>query len=293
MNATQKIIVLGAGSLVAPWLLKRFTQKGMSGHFYSRKKISFDQADNFTWRMLDITRPTNFSPDAILISLLPLWLLPPLLPQLKNCRHLIAFSTTSIYGKNDSPNPAEQKLIKKIKEAEKKIIRISEKQKIPWTILRPTLIYDGHSDQNITAIAKFILKWRVLPVAKPARGLRQPVHANDLAAAVVSAAENRSSYNRSFNLGGGEILSYCQMVQRIFQAMGKPPRIIPLPLKLILTTCNLANLITPKGPNAAIFIRMNQDLIYDFTDAVKALNYTPRPFLPDFQKIRKKSISLK
>ena len=287
MKTPLQIIVLGASSLIAPWLLKRLTQKGMSGHFYSRKKINVDQADNFTWKALDITLPTNFSPDSILINLLPLWLLPPLLPQLQNCQHLIAFSTTSVYGKNDSPNLTEQKLIKTIKEAEKKVIRISAEQRIPWTILRPTMIYDGHSDQNITAMAKFIQKWRILPVANPATGLRQPVHADDLATAVVAAVENPSSFNRSFNLGGGEILSYHQMAQRIFQAMGKPPRIIPLPLKLILTTCNLVNLITTKGPNAAMFMRMNQDLIYDFTNAVKALNYNPRPFLPDFQKFKK------
>lgn len=282
--ATKKdinIIILGAGSLIAPWLVTQLRQKGIGGQCYSRRKIHLDKIDTFSWERLDITQPAKFRPESIVISLLPLWLMPPLLPQLEDCQHLIVFSTTSIFSKCDSPNPEERELIKKIKAAEKKVIQTSTVKKIPWTILRPTLIYDGQYDQNITAIAKFIQRWRVLPVASPAKGLRQPVHADDIAAAVVAAIKNPSSYNHSFNLAGGEILTYHQMVQRIFCAMGKPSRILPIPLKIILAICKTIRFITP-GPNAAMFIRMNQDLVYDFSDARQALNFTPRHFQPDF-----------
>ena len=294
MTLRPNIIILGASSLIAPWILKRLAQKNYNGQCFSRTQISVEGANNFIWHELDITVPNRFTPlsQSVVISLLPLWLLPPLLPRLEECQQLIAFSTTSIFGKSDSPNLEEQKLIKTIKTAEEEMIKISAEMKIPWTILRPTLIYDGQNDQNITAMARFIQKWRVLPLARPANGLRQPVHADDLAAAAVSTIGNPSAYNRNFNLGGKEILTYQQMSRQVFKALGKPSRILPLPLKLILTTCNLVNLITTKKPNAAMFMRMNQDLIYDYTNAVKALNYSPRPFLPDFQKIEKNSVSI-
>ncbi len=282
MTTTPNIIVLGASSLIAPWLVKRLSQIGLGGQCHSRKQIDFAKADTFIWKELDISHPMDFSPESIVISLLPLWLLPPLLPQLQNCRHLIAFSTTSIFSKSDSPDPKERKLIKRIKAAEKKIIQESNVKEIPWTILRPTLIYDGQYDQNITAIAKFIQRWRILPIASPANGLRQPVHADDVASAVVAAIENRSAYNRCFSLGGGEKLTYRKMVQRIFQSMERPLRILPLPLKTIIAISWLLKLVPADRANAAMFIRMNQDLVYDFTDARKALNYKPRPFQPDF-----------
>lgn len=282
MTTNANVIILGANSLIAPWLMERLSQTGLKGQCYSRKKKFTDKTGAFTWKELDITTPVNFCPESIVISLLPLWLIPPILPQLQNCQHLIAFSTTSIFSKSKSPNPQERELIKKIKGAEEKIIQASTIGKIPWTILRPTLIYDGQHDQNITAIAKFIQKWRTLPIAGPANGLRQPVHADDVALAVVAAIREPSSYNRSFNLGGGEVLSYRQMVQRVFDSMGKPSMILPLPLKLIIAICRLVELFTTDGPNAAMFIRMNQDLIYDFTDARHTLNFNPRPFQPEF-----------
>jgi len=264
--------------------VKRLTRTGLGGQYYSRRKISFGRTDNFTWQSLDITYPTEFSPQSqsIVISLLPLWLLSSLLPRLQGCQQLIAFSTTSIFGKSDSPNPEEQKLIKSIQTAENEIVQVMEEQRIPWTILRPTLIYDGQNDHNITAMAQFIQKWQILPVAGPANGLRQPVHADDLAVAVVATIQNPLSYNRSFNLGGGEILTYQKMAQKVFQAMGKRSWILPLPHKLIYTICGLLKLMIKDGPNAAMFMRMNQDLAYDLTDARQALNYTPRPFQPDF-----------
>jgi len=282
MSRSPNIIILGASSLIARWLVKRLTQTGFNGQCFSRKQIHIDKADTFTWNPLDKKLPINLIPESIVVSLLPLWLLPLLLPQLHDCQQLIVFSTTSIFSKKDSPNPEERKLVNLIQTAEKTIIQTATVKKIPWTILRPTLIYDGRYDQNITAIAKFIQRWKILPVASPANGLRQPVHADDVAAAVVSAIKNPASYNRSFNIGGGEILTYRQMVQRVFQAMEKPVTILPLPPKAILATCWLLNNLTSAGPNAAMFQRMNQDLAYDFTNARQDLNYKPRPFQPDF-----------
>lgn len=292
MTPRPNIIILGGSSFIAPWMSKRLAQKNYNGQYFSRTQVSLKRADNFTWQALDITVPNSFNPQSqsVVISLLPLWLLPPLLHQLKECRQLIAFSTTSIFGKNDSPNLEEQKLIQAIKAAEKKITKKSAEHKIPLTILRPTLIYDGQNDQNITAMARFIQKWRVLPVAGPANGLRQPVHAEDVAVAAISAINNPASYNRSFNLGGGEILTYQQMAQTVFKAMGKKARILSLPPNLIHTICRLLNRVTRKGPNAAMFIRMNQDLVYDLTNARKVLNYAPRPFQPCFSLYHKKEI---
>lgn len=286
MTIRPNILILGAGSLITPWLTKRLIEKGWRGQCYSRTKIDLDRASNFIWQVVDSNCPENFHPrsQSIVISLLPLWLLTPLLPRLKDCDclQLIAFSTTSIFGKSTSSDPAEQNLVQKIKNAEKDIVRSATQQGLPWTILRPTLIYDGCNDRNISAMAQFIKKWRILPLARPASGLRQPVHADDLAAAVVATLQNSVSFNRCFDLGGGEILTYRQMAQRVFEALGKHPRILFLPPVLIRVVCGLLNLVTRKGPNAAMFTRMNQDLIYDLTNAQQALNYTPRRFRPEF-----------
>jgi nucleoside-diphosphate-sugar epimerase len=55
------------------------------------------------------------------------------------------------------------------------------------TLLRPTLIYGCGLDQNISRLARIIRLCRCMLVAGQARGLRQPVHADDLAALAVAA----------------------------------------------------------------------------------------------------------
>lgn len=286
MTNQPHIHILGAGSLINPWLVKRLTEEGLSGHCYSRTQIKLPTATNFRWQALDVTRPEDFAPEpgSIIISLLPLWLLPPILPQMKDSLQLVAFSTTSVFGKSSSANKVEQLLVEKIATAEKTIIQNTEELEIPWTILRPTLIYDGKNDDNITAMAKFIKKWHILPIAGPGTGMRQPVHADDLAAAVISALQNKASYNRSFNLGGGETLSYHQMAVRIFEILEKKPLIVSLPTQPIVAGCKLLDLLLSKKVNSEMFVRMNQDLAYDQSDAQQCLHYAPRTFQPIFDK---------
>ena len=79
---------------------------------------------------------------------------------------------------------------------------------IPWTVLRPALIYGLGLDRNVTAAARFIRRWHCFPLGGPGKGLRQPVHADDLAAAALAALDLPAAEGQSFNLGGGETLSY-------------------------------------------------------------------------------------
>jgi hypothetical protein len=285
MTTRPNILILGAGSLIAPWLVKRLSQKGFSGQCYSRSQINFELGDNFTWYPLEACLPEGFHPQplSVVISLLPLWLLPSLLPQLQDCHQLIALSTTSIFSKVDSPDPAERRVIQQILEAEAQIINHCKQHQTPWTILRPTMIYDGRFDANVTAIANFINKWHILPLAKPANGLRQPVHADDLAAVVATAINNPASFQRAFNLGGGETLSYLEMVKKIFDVVGKRPRIIKVPTGILRAICRFSRQDSAVQSRVAMFTRMNQDLEYDWSEAHDTLNYSPRSFNPRFR----------
>ena len=113
---------------------------------------------------------------------MPLWLVPPLLPRLAGSRQLIVFSSTSVFTKATSKDPNERSVAEDLAAAETKIAEFCTAKNIHWTILRPTMIYGGGRDRNVSAIARFIERWGVFPLVYPAKGLRQPVHADDLPA---------------------------------------------------------------------------------------------------------------
>src|SRR3569832_1866975 len=63
-----------------------------------------------------------------------------------------------------------------------------------------------------------------------ASGLRQPVHAEDVAAACLAAMNAEKVLCGAYNLSGGEILRYRDMVMKIFAAMGRRPLLFSIPL---------------------------------------------------------------
>ncbi|MBY0428636.1 MAG: hypothetical protein K2Q32_05395, partial [Alphaproteobacteria bacterium] len=155
-EAKQQVLVLGGGSLVGKYLLPLLAEAGYRGYVVSRKKT--DTGLHFAWL------PTNEVQDAswhlhdraVIISLWPIWLLGPIMPQFLGASQLITLSSTSLFGKAGSLDKQELELVKKISAAEEVVRVNSETFRIPYTILRPTLIYDCISDQNITFMAKII-----------------------------------------------------------------------------------------------------------------------------------------
>jgi nucleoside-diphosphate-sugar epimerase len=114
------------------------------------------------------------------------------------------------------------------------------------------------------------------------KGLRQPVHAADVAQACLAAMQNEGAQCQSFNLSGGDVMSYQEMVARIFLAMGKTPRFIPIPLALCAVAFSVLRLLTRnKYLTMAIVERMNQDLVFEHSEAAEKLNFVPRNFRLD------------
>jgi nucleoside-diphosphate-sugar epimerase len=270
----DKVLVLGSGSQLWPYLADVLQSAGYSG-YCSGRQAPEGNANRFLW-----VPPAESPTDAErVISLLPLWLLAERMDVMANCRQLIAFGSTSSLIKEHSRDPREQAVAARLKWAETTIADRCKQRGTTWTILRPTLIYGAGRDRNITAVAQFISRWRFFPVAWPGTGSRQPVHAADLAMAAVACLDHPAASNAAFNLGGGETLPYRAMIRRIFHAMGRPARILYLPAILPALVMRLVGMHGEFSP--ALFHRMNMDLAFDFSSASNAFGYNPRPFIPE------------
>src|ERR1700716_2292224 len=73
---------------------------------------------------------------------------------------------------------------------------------------------------------------RPMPLVGGGPGLRQPVHAEDLAIGAISAAGNSAAINKFYSLPGGETLAYSEMISRIFDGLGTPRRTVSVPPSL-------------------------------------------------------------
>jgi len=210
-------------------------------------------------------------------------LLPGALPYLFNglLKRVIVFSSTSVLTKLDSEIPAEREMWRKLADAEEQIVAACARHNVEWTILRPTLIYAEGRDQNITPLSRLIKRFGIMPAIGGAAGLRQPVHAEDLAIGAIAAAGSASAANKFYSMPGGETLTYREMVGRIFDALRRPRRTVPVPAWLWRAAFAFVRPLFP-GANVAMGTRMMVDMTFDCSPAQQDFGWNPRSFQPRF-----------
>src|SRR6201991_1007338 len=197
-------------------------------------------------------------------------------------KRVVAFSSTSIMTKMDSEIDGERDAMKRLADAEELIGKICEANGISWTILRPTIIYAEGRDKNLTPLSRLIGRFGFMPVVGGGAGLRQPVHAEDLALGAIAAAASPAAANKIYALPGGDTLSYREMIERIFDGMKLPRRIIPVPALLWRAVFIWTGRLFP-GANVAMGIRMMRDMAFDGRPAKADFGWQPRGFHPVFK----------
>lgn len=194
---------------------------------------------------------------------------------------VVAFGSTSVHIKADSPDPAERELALRLGQAEARVREAALARGAAATLLRPTLVYGAGTDRNLSRIAALARRHGFFALPHDALGLRQPVHVDDLASAAVAALSLTEPGVRAYDLPGGETLAYRQMVARVLAALRPPARLWVLPGPLFALAAGLARMLGVHDAGAAVLARMRQDLAFDVSAATRDLAYAPRPFRPE------------
>jgi nucleoside-diphosphate-sugar epimerase len=280
------VIVSGATSQVGYFLLPRLAKAGFRVHALSREARLPHYAIHplITWHQTDISDGWK---DPVIqsvphyIHLAPLWLLPDILDTLfhEGVRRIVALGSTSVFTKADSPNPQEHEVARKLAEAEETLIAKCNKHLISWTLFRPTMIYGCGMDKNVTMISKFIKRFGFFPIVGDGRGYRQPVHADDIAYACEKVMNTPATFNRDYNLTGGQLIQFRGMVEAIFLALGTRPRIVTIPRGIMVALIKIAAHIRGFNQiNKEMIERVNHDICFDSSEARRDFGYCPRPF---------------
>jgi len=283
-HARADSLVIGATGVVGGFLLQGLIARGERPFALSRMTRP---AGSARWIVGDLTGPAQLKIPSVatLYCTADASLLAPVLdrfctPALKR---VVVFSSTSVMTKMDSEIVAEREALARLAEAERAIAATCEAHSVEWTILRPTLIYAEGSDSNITPLSRLIRRFGFMPLVGGAAGLRQPVHAEDLAEGAIAAAASPAAANRIYSLAGLETISYREMIGRIFDGMKRPRRMLPVPVWLWRAAFLAAKPLYPTA-NVAMGIRMMQDMAFDASPAVKDFGWKPRPFHPVFDE---------
>ncbi|MBV6806209.1 NAD-dependent epimerase/dehydratase family protein [Xanthomonas euvesicatoria] len=194
---------------------------------------------------------------------------------------IVAFGSTSVEVKEHSIDAAERDVAQRLATAEQVLFSAARARGASATVLRPTLVYGAGRDKTLTQIAGLAQRTGAFVLPANATGLRQPVHVEDLASAALAVVGQPATQQRSYAVGGGEVLAYTQMVERVLEALPRPARLYQVPPSLFgLALTAAQRLGRLRGLNAAALQRMREDLVFDLEPARRDFGYAPRAFRP-------------
>lgn len=274
------VVVVGANSQIGDYLLARLQLAGCAVYRLERQSLQTGNAVmiNVSTAAVDSDRA---SVDA-LVSLAPLPLIEQVLSIAERlcCSRVIAFGSASRFSKEISSSAIEREFSRQQAQAEEVFQQRAEALGIAWTLFRPTMIYGAGRDQTVAQIARVARRVCCFPVLMGATGKRQPVHADDLAAACIQALCVHETFGRAYNLGGAEQLEMREMIRRIFYSVRRRPILLPLPYWVFRVLLVAAKRLPGLGfLRREMIDRMYIDLIVDNADAVADFGYSPRGFL--------------
>jgi NADH dehydrogenase len=107
--------------------------------------------------------------------------------------------------------------------------QVVQNSKIPYTILRPTLVKNG---VEYLAFQTYVLKTPILFLPLKGRAIKRPVLASDLAQGIVEASVSYNTLNKTYALAGAKPYTLAEMAQNILIDFKRKKKIVLFPLFL-------------------------------------------------------------
>lgn len=269
------VLVVGGSSQIGHFLLPRLMAMGETVLAVTRVQRAASSGVTWLTGSLPDAMPETLPALAAIISYGPLLPFADWLSRapLVNRPRIVATSSMSAQSKLDSPVPAERAVALTLRAGEDRLAEACAGRGLDWTVLRPTLIYGAGLDRSLSPIARRAMRWRVFPL--PAgQGLRQPVHADDLARASILAWHSASANAQILPIGGGERLTAAQMFARVRASL--PVATVPLPIPPLMLRWGRGLWPRLRGP----LDRLQSNLVADNAEMQACLGLQPRPFHP-------------
>jgi NADH dehydrogenase len=155
---------------------------------------------------------------------------------------------------------------------------------IPYTILRPSLIY-GPGDLFTIRLAEMIKLSPVLPVIGNGRSKIQPIFIENVVSCMVKILANGKHAGRTYEIGGPEELSYEEVTKAIAGVLGVNRRVVHMPLSFMRGIALIAETVLPKAPvTTDQLIMLQEDNVCDMKDIREVFGIEPVRFKEGLQR---------
>lgn len=153
-------------------------------------------------------------------------------------------------------------------EAEEQLLELAKETGLEVVIIRPTLVYGPGVKANFASLLNLVEKGLPLPFGCINSNKRSLVSVTNLVDLIVTCIDHPKAVNQVFLVSDDHDVSTASMVKYMSQALGKPCRLLPVPLWCY----RLAGKLTGKTD---VVDRLIGSLQVDITHTKSTLGWTP------------------
>jgi nucleoside-diphosphate-sugar epimerase len=141
---------------------------------------------------------------------------------------------------DDTPAPQDPYGVSK-SEAERALKRIANLTGMEVVIIRPPLVYGPGVKANFRTMVRFLGLGVPIPLASVGQNRRSLVALDNLVDLITVCVNHPDAGNQVFLVSDGEDMSTAELLRRIGEALGKPARLIPVPVRCLQLWASLLN----------------------------------------------------
>ena len=115
-------------------------------------------------------------------------------------------------------------------DAERAIVEVVSGSDMALTVIRPPLVYGPEAPGNFGALVRAVARGWPLPLGRVSHNRRSFVAIDNLVDLILTCLDHQAAANQIFLVSDGEDLSTVDLLQRLGAAMGRPARLLPVPV---------------------------------------------------------------
>jgi NADH dehydrogenase len=153
---------------------------------------------------------------------------------------------------------------------------IVQRSGLPYTIVRPTLVYEQGGGQELMMFLDYLKRFPIVPFIGAGKALKRPVWSEDIVDGLVRLAGASVARGKTYNFSGGEAISMRQLAELLLQHHDHPRPFLYLPVWLCRALAAVLGVVMRRPPlTPSAIAGIVNDANLDPADAMRDLGYAP------------------
>lgn len=163
--------------------------------------------------------------------------------------------------------------------------RIVASSGLPYTIVRPTLVYEPGGGQEIMMFLDYLKRFPIVPFIGAGGALKRPVWSEDVVRGLELLAGSAIARGKTYNFSGGEAISMRELAELLLFYHDHPRPMVPLPVWACRAAAAALALLMKKPPlTSSAIAGIVNDANLDPSEATRDLGYAPLGVRAGFQQ---------